>query len=156
MANKILTTFETIVQPTISFGSVANGAGRIAAVIDNTSVRAREALVFVQIKSGGSAPTAGSQYRVYLVRRSDDGTNDISDDDLGTSDAAVATEPSQAECLGAITLTASANTTFRKTFLARDLPPKYSIVLWNASGQTVSTTGGDHALQILPVNPEVQ
>lgn len=156
MANKILTTFETIVKPTITFGSVANAAGRICAVVDNTTVRAERGLVFVQIKTGASAPTAGSQYRVYLIRRSNDGTNDISDDGLGTTDAAVSVEPAEAECIGSVTLTASANTTFKKSLILRDLSPKFSIVLWNASGQTVSTTSADHELQVLLMNPEVQ
>lgn len=156
MANKILTTFETIVKPTISLASIANGAGRICGVIDNTTARAREGFVHVQVKSGASAPTAGAPYKVYLVRRSNDGTNDISDDGLGTTDAAVSTEPAQAECLGSIVVTATSNATFRKSFLMRDLSSKFSIVIWNASGQTISTTGGDHDVQVQLINPEVQ
>jgi len=159
MANKILTLFETLQKPAITFGSVTNGAGRICDVIDNTTIRANSGLVFVQIKSGATGPNNGSQYRVYLVRRSDDTTgspNDISDDSLGTADAAVSTEPSAAECIGAITLTNTANFTFKKSFIIRDLSPKFSIVLWNASGQTVSTTSSDHDLQVVLTNPEVQ
>ena len=156
MANKILTAFETIVKPTISLASIANGAGRICDVIDNTSVRAREGFVFFQYKTGASAPTAGAPVRLYLVRRSNDGTNDISDDGLGTADAAVSTEPAQAECIGSIIVTATANATFRKAFPIRDLPPKFGIVPWNATGQTGSTTGGDYDLQVLLINPEVQ
>lgn len=156
MANKILTTFETIVKPTINFGSVANGAGRISDVIDNSTVRARDGFVFVQIKTGASAPTAGAPVRVYLVRRSDDGTTDISDDSLGTATAAVSTEPAQAECIGSIIVTTATATTYRKAFPVRDLSSKFSIVLWNAIGQTVSTTGADHEVQVQLINPEVQ
>jgi len=159
VANKILQFFEALVKPTITLASLANAAGRIGAAVDNTSLRAERGIVFVQIKTGATGPTAGRQYRIYLVRRSNDsggGSNDISDDGLGTTDAAVSTEPTMAECIGAITLTTAANTTYRKSFPVRDLSAVFSIVVWNDSAQTVSTTAGDHDLQVLLINPEIQ
>ena len=154
-ASKILSTFETIVKPAITLASLANGAGRISDVIDNTTVRASMAFVFLRYKTN-AAPTANTPVKVYLVRRSNDGTTDIADNALGTADAAVATEPTQAECIGSIIVSASATTTFEKCFIAYDLTPKYSIVVWNATGQTNSTTESDHELEVLPVTPEGQ
>lgn len=155
MPNAILNGYATVIQPTFSFASIANNAGRICAVIDNSTIRANRGTVYVQVKSGAAAPTAGQVYKVYLVRRSSE-ANDIADDGLGTTDAGVSTEPVMAECLGSIPLTASANTTFRKSFEIENLPTEFSIVVWNASGQTVSTTGGDHDLQVQLVYPEIQ
>lgn len=154
--SKILRFFETIVKPTISLASINTGAGRISAVVDNTTVRAETGTIIVQLRAGAAAPTVGLTYKVFLVRRSNDGTNDISDDGLGTSDAGVSTEPTNAELIYTFVLPATANMTHKKVIPVFDLPPKFSIVLWNASGQTWSTTGGDHDLQVLLHSPEAQ
>lgn len=155
MASKILNTFETGVTVTISMASVANGAGRISTQIDNTTTRARDVQVAVQITSGGVAPTAGAPYKVYLMRASGMATS-LLDDGYGTSDAAASVEPLQGECLGFITCSATTAAPFRRNFIARDVGPKYSILIWNASGQTVSTTAGDHIVQVVPLNWEAQ
>jgi len=155
MPNKNLTTFETLVTPSFTFGSVANGAGRITAVIVNTTTRARSVLVAVRITTGATAPTAGAPYKVGLVRRLA-GSPDVSDDGLGTADAAVATEPVQVEWLGAIYARASTATQLNGTFVANDPGPQYSVVVFNNSGQTVSTTNGDHLVQVVPITDEVQ
>jgi hypothetical protein len=159
VANTILAKFLTVVTPTFSFGSVANAAGRIAAEIDNTSVRATRGQVSVRLKTGAVAPTAGSLYKVYLIRNSNDATNiqgGRGGTALGTADAAVSVEPVNAECVGAVTLTASTATTFDEVFPVQDPGPKFSFVVWNASGQTVDTTNGNHVLQWSPIVDEVQ
>lgn len=162
MASKILSFFETIVKPTFTFSSVGNGTGRICSVVDNSTTRADKCYAFLQVKSGAAAPTVNTPTRVYVIGRSNDGTNDIPDGEtsaqtLGTSDAAVSTaEPTDATLLGAIIWPATANHTRKKKFEVYDLPPKYGFVGWNATGQTTSTTAGDHDLQVLPVNPEAQ
>jgi hypothetical protein len=153
-ASEILSKFGTVVTPTITLASLANGAGRISAVIDNTTVRASMAQVFLRIKTA-TAPTANTPIKVYLVRRSNAGT-DLADDALGTTDAAVATEPAQAEQLGSMILPATGTATFEKSFLAYDLSPKYSFVVWNACGQTLDSSGGNFSLEVLPITLESQ
>lgn len=156
MPNKVLRFFETITKPTVSLASIANAAGRIATVTDNTTLRAETGFVHVQLRAGAVAPTVGLTYEVYLARRSNDGTNDISDDGFGTADAAVTARPTQAELIWTFVLPATANATHKKSIPVFDLTAKFSIVLWNASGQTWSTTGADHDVQVQLTNPELQ
>lgn len=156
MANKILNTYESITKPTFTGTSLANGAGRIATATDNTSIRAQRGFVAVQIKTGGSAPTAGAPIKVYLVRHSNDGTTNMIDDSQSATDAAASVEPVQAECLGAIIVTNATATTYRKVFPMRDLTAKFSILVWNACGQALSSTSSDFEIQVILVTDEVQ
>lgn len=155
-ASEILSKFGTVVKPTITLASLGNGAGRIGAVVDNTTVRAPMAQVFLRIKTGAAAPTANTAIKVYLVRRSNDATTDLADDALGTVDAAVSVEPAQAELLGSIIVSAATATTYEKSFMAYDLSPKYSLVVWNAIGNALDTTGGNFSLEIVPITLEAQ
>jgi hypothetical protein len=156
MPSQILNKFGTIVKPTITLASLSNGAGRVSAAVDNATVRATSAQVFVRIKTGASAPTSNAPVKLYLIRHSNDGTTPLVDGALGTTDAAVSTEPRNAEQIGVIAVTTATATTYEASFIARDLTPKYSICVWNAVGQTLSTTGGDFELQVLPITLEAQ
>lgn len=114
------------------------------------------AMVFLRITTGGTAPTANSTVKLYLIRRSNDGTLDLADDAVGTTDAAVTVEPIRAELLGVIQVTATTNATYTKSFLAYDLSADYSFVVWNATGQTLNATAGNFALQVVPITMEAQ
>ena len=156
MPSQALAKYGTIVKPTITLASLANGAGRISSVVDNTTVRAAMAMVFLRIKTGGVAPTANTAIKLYVIRRSNDGTTDLADHALGTADAAVTTEPTDAEQVGSIVVPATANLSRERAFLVYDLPAKYSFVVWNATGQSLSATGTDFELQVVPVTMEAQ
>lgn len=155
MPAEILSKFKPLVTNVISLGSLANGAGRIGDVIDNTATRAPMAQVFLRTRTGASAPTVNTPIKLYLIRRSN-GATDIADSALGEVDAAVTTEPVNAELIGSIVVTAATATTYEKSFLVYDLPPKYSIVVWNAIGQALDATAGNHILQIIPIVMEAQ
>lgn len=155
MASEILGKFKTGITNTITLTSLGNGAGRIGDVIDNTTTQASSCQIYVRTKTGASAPTANTPIKVYLIRHSNMATS-LVDNALGTTDAAVSTEPTQAECLGSIIVTTGTATSYEKSFLAYDLSPKYSIVIWNAIGQALSSTAGDHIVQVIPVVPEAQ
>lgn len=158
MASKILSTFETIVKPVIHFISLANGAGSSTDTVDNTTTRASMCMVFLRIKTADHAPTANAPVKLYLVRHSNDGTA-ISDNAISATHSAaggIAAEPTQAECLGSIILGTGTATVYEKSFLAYDLSPKYSFVVWNACGTHLSDTEADSELQVLPVTPEGQ
>lgn len=155
MPSQTLATFGTIVSPTITLTSLANAAGRISAVIDNTVVRAPAAMVYLEVTTGGTAPTVNTPIKLYLIRRSN-GTPDISDSNLGTADAAVATEPANSEQLGSVVVTAATNTSYFKSFMAYDLPAKYSLLVWNATGQALNATASNFDLQVVPVTMEAQ
>lgn len=156
MPSEIRSTFKTIVTPTITLASLANNAGRVSAIIDNTTTRAPMAMVFVRVTTGGTAPTANTPVRVYLIRHSNDGTLDLADNGLGSTDAALSVEPTSAEALGSIIVTATTNATYTKSFLAYDLPPDFNIAVWNATGQALNATASNFAVQVLPIVMEAQ
>ena len=155
MASKSLVVYETIVTPTITLTSLANNAGRICAVVDNTTTRAPAAQVYLRATTGATAPTANTPIKLYLIRRSN-GATDLADAGLGTADAAVATEPISAEQVGSIIVSTATNTTYIKSFLVYDLSAKYSFVVWNATGQALNATAANFTFQIVPVVMEAQ
>lgn len=155
MPSKTLVTYETVVTPTITLASLANNAGRICAVVDNTTTRAPAAMVYLRATTGGTAPTASTPIKLYLIRRSDQ-TTDLADAGLGTTDAAVSTEPTIAEQLGSIVVTTATNTTYVKSFIAYDLSRKYSFVVWNATGQALNATAANFTFQVVPIVMEAQ
>ena len=155
MPSKALATFETGQTLTISLASIANGAGRISAVIDNTTTRAPAGMLFVRVTTGGTAPTANTPIKVYLIRRSNMAT-DISDANLGTTDAAVTAEPTNAEQVGSIIVGTGTNTQYDKAIPIYDLSPEFSVVIWNATGQALNATAGNHIVQYIPIVMEAQ
>lgn len=155
MPSKTLVTYETLLTPTFTLASLGNAAGRICAVIDNTTTRAAAAQVYLRVTTGGTAPTTQTPIKLYLIRRSN-GATDLADGGLGTADAAVTTEPTQAEQVGAIVVTNATNTTYIKSFLVYDLSAKYSFVVWNATGQTLNATAANFTFQVVPIVMEAQ
>lgn len=158
MANTVLEKVLSTVQPTISLGSLANGAGRISAQIDNSTARGTRARVGIRVKTGASAPTAGQVYKVYFIRQT--ATTPLQGgrggSALGTADAAVSVEPLNAECLGSLQVTTATATTYEEIFTVIDPGAKFSIVVWNASGQAADTTNGNHLVEVDLLCDEVQ
>lgn len=152
MANEIRTKDIASAAFTITLASLANGSGRQSTLISNSSDYPA-AIVYLKITSGGSAPTAGNVYEVYLLRS--DGT--IADDGAGASDAAITIE--NAPLLGTIVVTANAAKAFYGVFdtsALGPLGPTWGIAVKNSSGQALSTTEGDHDYNYSYYVPEVQ
>jgi hypothetical protein len=158
MPSEALAKYGTIVKPTLSLASVtSSGAGRVSALVDNTTVRAPMATIYLKVTTGGTAPTANTPIKVYLIRRSNDGTSDLVESPVAvTTDAAVSSEPVNAELLGSIAVTNATNATYIKAFLAYDLPSEYQVLVWNATGQGLNGTPSNHELQIQPTTMEAQ
>lgn len=136
----------------ITLASLANNAGRCSASISNSTDQPA-AIVSLKITSGSSAPNAGAVYRVYLLR--DTGT--LADDGWAGSDAAFT--PLNAPLLGTIEVTASASTAFYGIFDTSPLGPlgpTWGIAIYNASGQALDSTEGNHAKYYFYYVPEIQ
>lgn len=128
---------------TITLASLADGSARQSDMIDNTTNR-QGALVYLRIKSGASAPTAGTVYEVYLLR-GDAATPNVTDDGAGETDAAITIE--NAQLLGAIKVTNDAAKNFYgvfDTWPLGPLGPTWGIAVRNKSGQALSATEADH------------
>ena len=158
MADKILATFEAAITATWHGDSMATAAGSSTDNIDNTATRASMCHVYLKTKTSDHAPTANTPIKLYLIRRSSEAV-DIADNSIAAGHSAsggIATEPTQAECLGSIIVTTGVDTVYEKSFVAYDMGPEYQFVIWNATGQHLSTTAADHVLQVIPVTPEGQ
>lgn len=153
MANEIPTKDIAEGSFTITLASLANNAGRSSASISNSSDYPA-AIVSLKIRSGGTTPTADTVYQVYLLR--DTGT--IASDGWGGSDAAFT--PLNAVLMGTIKVTADINTDFYGAdFDTSDfgpLGPTWGIAIYNASGQALNATEGNHAKHYIYYVPEVQ
>lgn len=156
MASKILATYETAVEPTISLASIANGAGRICAVIDNTTTRANRGLLAIKVKTGTS-PTVNTTVRYYLIRQTT-ASNVVKGaaGGLGDVDAAVTAEPLGAPLVGEIVVTATSNVSYSELFMLYDPGPKFSIVVWNATAVALNSSPDTPALQWVPITDEAQ
>jgi hypothetical protein len=146
MAN-IKNAYETADIMTITLASLANGSGRAGTAIDNTGNKDITAKVFVKIKTGASGVSPTGYVSVWLIS-SVDGVN--YDDGFGGTDAAYT--PVNARLIGYLSTTANA-TTYQKTFNLEDqgieLPPKFSIGIYNNSGAALDSTASNHAVIIL-------
>lgn len=138
---------------TITLASLADGSARQSDIITNTNERPA-AIVYLDIESGGTAPTAGALYEVYLLRGDGTGANT---DGAGASDAAITIE--NAQLLGTIVVTATANKQFRAEFDTWPLGPlglKWGIAVKNSSGQALNATEANHVKAYTYYVPEAQ
>ena len=152
MANEIRTKDVAEAAFTTTTASLAAAAGRSSAAITNSNDQPA-ALISVKVTSGGSAPTAGGCYTVYLLR--DLGT--LADDGWGGTDAAFT--PVNAPIIGTIVVTNDAATAFYGIFDTAPfgpLGPTFGIAIVNNTDQAISTTEGDHVEYYNYYVPEVQ
>lgn len=156
MPNAILTKTDAVQTFTLTLASLADGAGRQSTVIANSSNRPA-AIVYLKIRAGAVAPTAGFTYDVYLIRSSSASSPSYRSDGAGASDAALT--QLNARLLGSIVVTATANGYFYGEFdtsWAGPLGPEWGIIVMNRSGQALSATEGDHYKAYVYYYPEVQ
>lgn len=130
---------------TKTFASLANGSGRCATAIDNSTNKYIAADIRVKIKTPAASTSSSGYVDVYLVR-SEDGTS--YDDSFGGSDAAFT--PKNATFLGSIFANANA-TTYEKVFdtqqLGMTLPKKWSVAIVNNVGAALDSTEGSHEVK---------
>lgn len=154
MPNEIQAKFDAVANFTITLASLANNAARQSTMITNTLQRPA-ALIYLRIQSGGSAPTAGAIYEVYLLRGDSSGT--YRTDGAGASDAAITIE--NAQLIGSIVVTANTNKNFYGDFDTWPLGPlgyQWGIAVRNTSGQSLNGTEGNHIKEYGTYLPEVQ
>lgn len=155
MVSELQVLYAAPVDLTITLASIASGAGRITTQFNNATTRYHKVTVFARIESGAVAPVAGEVYKFYLVRFDGD-TPEYASDGFSTADAAVSVEPPNANFLFSIVVTATANATFYGDLVVKDPGREFSIVFWNATGQTISTTEADSFIHIIGENLEGQ
>ena len=153
-AGDILTVLDAEAAFTISIASLANGSARASDSIDNTTDQRPAALINLGIQSGGTAPTDGNVYDIYLLRRDTTATI-IGTDGWNGTDSAITIV--NAPLLGTIVVTNDANTVFFGEFDTRPLGPlgpTWGIAIHNRSGQALNASG--HTTRHTTYRPQVQ
>lgn len=138
-----MTTFSTVAALTITTVSIADGAGRKSANVDNSTNKYQKIHWYARFKSGSVAPTADSIITIYAWREDNHATEYVTDGDA-TTDSALSSKPENAQPIGSIVFTATANKSFYGEGIWRDPGPGgWAIGFFNETGQTLSTTEAD-------------
>lgn len=136
---------------TITLASLANAAARVSNQVDVTGsdIGPLKIKLEVKVKTGGSAPTAGSTVQVFIVR-GEDATGFV-DGGLAATDTSYTSgsTPTAAQIrdqlvfVGAIVVTSATATTYQRSFIVDDPGPRFSVYIFNDTGQTLDSTGGN-------------
>lgn len=158
MANEIKAKFSgtppASTAMTISLGSLASstaGVGRQTTIVDNTTARYQAVEVFVKITQGTS-PTGNKFVYVYGIRS--DGT--LRSDGAGASDAGLTVL--SAELIGVMPNKSSPSTgdVLIGSFIFENPGPEWGIAIVHDTVAALNSTGGNHSVSYIGINPEVQ
>jgi hypothetical protein len=154
MPNAILDKFSAATTITIALGSLANGSARQGTVVDNTTTRYPKVLVAASIKLGTS-PAANALISLYLIR-DDNGSGPIRTDGAGASDAGIALN--NAQYIGTLSTGGGPSTgdVIADVFAVDSPGPKWTVAVSNGSGVTLDATSGNHTVEFVGVEPEIQ
>ena len=157
MANEIKDKFGASTALTITLASLASsvvGVGRQSTIIDNTSLRYQDLKLYVKIKQGTS-PTGNKGVQVYLISVDNHGTPHRSDG-AGASDAGLTVL--NADLIGVLVNKASPSTgdVLYGEFLIRRPGPKWGIAIVHDTVVNLDSTGSNHWVRYIGLNPELQ
>lgn len=155
--NEITDRFDASTAFTITLASLASstsGVGRQSTIIDNTSNKYLDVLVFVKIKLGTS-PTGNRAVYVYLIRSDNHGTIHQSDG-AGASDAALTVQ--NAQLIGAMVDKASPATgdVLYGEFIIHRPGPKWGIAIVHDTAVNLDSTESNHWVRFVGLNPDIQ
>lgn len=155
--NEITDRFDASTALTITLASLASstaGVGRQSTVVDNTSNKYLDVIVYVKIKQGTS-PTGNRAVYVYLIRDDNNATNHRSDG-AGASDAALTVQT--AACIGSMMNKATPATgdLLHGEFLITHPGPKWGIAIVHDTGVALDATEANHWVRFVGLNPDIQ
>lgn len=158
MANEIKDKYGSTTALTISLASLASstsGVGRQSTLVDNSTSKYQDILVYVKIKQGTS-PTGSRGVYVYLIRDDADGTTPHRTDGAGSSDAAWTA--SNAQIIGSMRNLSSPATgdVLYGEFVVNRPGPKFGIGIVHNTKVNLDATGSSHWVRYVGLNPEIQ
>lgn len=142
---------------TITIASQASSAsqvGRQATIVDNTTNRFQDLLIYMQIKLGTS-PTSNKAVYVYLIRDDNTATN-FRTDGAGTSDAAITLLNAQPVYVIKNSSAAATGDILYADFLINRPGPKWGLAFYHDTGVALDATAGNHFIRYVGLNPEIQ
>lgn len=162
MANKIYGAPESAVTFKASGGdvtftpqNVSSGAGRISAQWDRGAGSKPTVYVWRAVTKAAAALAVGVALEIYFA--TSDGTS--VDGNQGTADAAFTSSDKRrnVKYVGAVISDSTSNGEVQVASGLVEIRSRYvSVVWWNALGQALTNTAGDHTFSLTPVPDEVQ
>lgn len=154
MPSEIKDKFGSSTALTITVASLANGSARQSTIVDNTTDRFSRVIVYAKIKQGTS-PTGNRTVTAYLLRDDNNGTNHRTDG-AGSSDAAITVL--NAQLIGIMNNKSSPSTgdVLYGEFTIDNPGPKWGIAIQNDTGVSLDSTGSNHWVRFVGINPEAQ
>lgn len=147
--------FDASTALTITLASLASstaGVGWQSTIVDNTTNRYQDVLVFFKIKQGTS-PTGDKSVKVYLIRDDNHATNHRSDG-AGASDAALTVLNAK---LIKTVFNKSAPATGEEVYgdiLINRPGPKWGIAIVQSTGVPLDSNGANHWVRFIGLNQE--
>lgn len=125
---------------------LANDAARSSTAVDNSATLYLDALVQVQIKSGGATAATG-YVNVYAYGSADGGTSYA--EGAGTDAAITLTNPTNAKIIGRLNVVANTTTYISEPMSVAAafggvLPAYWGIIIENKTGGALDTTEANH------------
>lgn len=164
MANQILQAPGTAVTFKASGGdvtftntSVANGAGRISAQWDRGSGSKPGLYRWEATTKAAAGLSVGAVLEIYLATAHSSSSQ--IDGNQSTSDAAFSATDKRRnlQVVGSIVADSTSSGEIQNASGLVFITARYvSVVWWNALGQALSSTAGDHVFTLIPYPPEVQ
>ena len=157
--NEITDRFDASTAFTITLASLASstaGVGRQSTIVDNTTNKYLDVLVFVKItQSGTVTPTGNRAVYVYLVRDDNNATNHRSDG-AGASEAGLTVQ--NAQLIGTIVNKAAPamSEVLYGEFLVTRPGPKWGIAIVHDTGTGLHATEANHWVRFVGLNPDIQ
>lgn len=141
----IKSLYGTSTSITITLASLASGSSRESAAVDNTTNLFLDALVYLAIPLATGTPAGDKAIYVYAAG-SEDGTN-YGDNATGSDAAITLRSPTNLRLIGVINTPDSGAVTYKShpisvaAAFGGFLPRKWSIIVQNATGLALGTTG---------------
>lgn len=134
---------------TVTLASLATGSARECAVIDNSTNKYSDAMVYLALKLQTGTPASDKSIYVWFYG-SEDGTN-YTDNASGSDAALTMRSPTNLRGPFVISIPDSGGLTYKAVigsvaaFFGGVLPRKWGLVVQNQTNVTFSATEGDHA-----------
>lgn len=158
MPIEIKDKFSTSAALTITLASLASstsGVGRQSTLVDNSTTRYQDLLVYVKLTQG-TTPTGSKAAYAYLIRSDKDATTPHRTDGAGASDAAwTALNARLVGVLRNKTSPATGDVLYGE-FAISAPGPEWGIAIVHDTGVALNATAGNHWVRWIGRNPESQ
>lgn len=159
MPTEIKDKYSTSAALTATLASLASSASRVgrqSTMVDNSTTRYQQIIVYYKITQGTS-PTGSKRVSFYAIRGDKDGTTAHRDGAAGASDAAW-TAPADMQPIHEEFNKSSPSTgdVLQGSFVIDNPGPEWGVGLWHDTGVDLNGTAGNHWIRWVGVNPEAQ